>query len=161
LVLPPAMLSESTAQKRAVNSSFSNQAVATSNSYEGEESIGEGTDVSAFTVKDWAIVLQLGMSEEFLAANPATLVGFVSADESDPENVFYVARFDIACCAVDATPYGVAVYSPGWAERLTVGDWVQVDGILVPNPSESSAEQFAIDPDGVSSIPVPADPYLY
>jgi uncharacterized repeat protein (TIGR03943 family) len=166
LVLPPAALTESTAQQREVNSSVDTGVAASTSgsmtvSYPGEEAIVPGTDMSTFTVRDWVFALQAGLSPQFMAANPAKVVGFVSPDQDDPENVFYVTLFAIACCAVDATPLGVAVYSPGWDQQHAVGNWVRVTGIFGQNPSEASKEQFALTPDVITPIDTPKDPYLF
>jgi uncharacterized repeat protein (TIGR03943 family) len=166
LVLPPAALTESTAQQREVNSSVDVEVTANTTesgatSYPGEEGIVPGTDTSTFSVRDWVLALQAGLSPEFLAANPASIVGFISPDQKDPGNVFYVTLFAIACCAVDATPLGVAVYSPDWQQQYEAGDWVRVDGVLGQNPSVASGETYAVSPDAITPVETPNDPYLY
>jgi uncharacterized repeat protein (TIGR03943 family) len=166
LVLPPTALTASTAQQREVNSSVEaestgNAASSGARSYPGEEAIMPGTDLSTFTVRDWLFALKAGLSEDFMAANPADVVGFVSPDKDDPENVFYVTLFVIACCAVDATPLGIAVYSPDWQQQYTAGSWIRATGIFGQNPSDISKEQFALTPDTITPIDTPKDPYLY
>ncbi|WP_460947516.1 TIGR03943 family putative permease subunit [Okibacterium endophyticum] len=153
LVLPPTTLTVATAQQRTVNGSSS------SGSAPQIDTALTGADTSTFTVKDWSLYLQMGVSEDFLASNPVDVDGFVSPDPADPENVFYVARFSITCCAVDATPMGLAVYQPGWAERLDEGEWVNVTGTL--GSSSSGTERYAIVPHEVTPIDEPAEPYVY
>jgi len=155
LVLPPSTLSAATAQERTVN------AAAPAPNSSSIDSILTGADTSTFTVKDWSLYLRMGASDDFLASHPAEVVGFVSADPDDPQNVFYVTRFTITCCAVDATPIGLAVYLPGWSDRYHEGDWVSVNGSIVANPSSSSAEPFAIAPSQVSPVAEPPEPYVY
>ena len=82
-------------------------------------------------------------------------------DPDDPQNVFYVARFVITCCAVDAQPVGVPVYQPGWQEQHPVDSWVQVAGRFAATPSAASAQPIAIVPTSVTSVDQPAEPYVY
>ncbi len=89
------------------------------------------------------------------------VTGFVTPDPDDPENVFYVARFVVTCCAVDAQPIGVPVYLPGWRQQHPVDSWVQVTGRFVANPSAESRQPLVIDPAGVTPIEQPGDPYVY
>lgn len=82
-------------------------------------------------------------------------------DPDDPENVFYVSRFLVTCCAVDAQPTGIPVYYPNWASSFATDDWVQVDGEFTTNQSRGSTQPIALVPDQVTPIEQPSDPYLY
>ncbi len=154
LVLPPATLTTSTVDQRDLNASVAGPA--------GVESADLiGGDYSTFTVKDWASLIRQGAGEDFFAGTSATLTGFVTPDPDDPENVFYVARFVVTCCAVDAQPVGVAVYSPDWASRFPVDSWVTVTGPFGANPSLASLQTIAITPDAVEPTEQPSEPYVY
>ncbi|HRN29722.1 MAG TPA: DUF1980 domain-containing protein, partial [Terrimesophilobacter sp.] len=85
LVVPPSTLTSATVDQRVMNS-------AVSTSLTGDSIQLAGADESAFTVKDWAGLLRQGADERTLAGKTATLVGFVTPDNDDPQNVFYVAR---------------------------------------------------------------------
>lgn len=154
LVLPPATLTTSTVDQRDLNASVAGPAAV-------ESADLLGGDYSTFTVKDWASLIRQGADEEFFADKSATLTGFVTPDPDDPENVFYVARFVVTCCAVDAQPVGVAVYSPDWASRFPVDSWVTVTGPFGANPSLASLQTIAITPDAVNPTEQPNEPYVY
>lgn len=161
LVLPPSTLTTSTVAQRDINGSASLSAdSAGASDSSGSVELAAG-DYSSFTVKDWAGLLRQGADEDFLAGKDPTLVGFVTPDADDPENVFYVARFVVTCCAVDATPIGVPVYSPGWQDDYSVDDWVSITGTFAANPSIDSMQAIAIIPTEIVPTAQPAEPYVY
>ena len=154
LVLPPATLTTSTVAQRTINSSAPS-------SFESESiDLGVG-DLSSLTVKDWAGLLRQGVVEDSFAGKAVTLVGFVTPDTDDPANVFYVARFIVTCCAVDAQPIGVPVYLPGWQDDFEVDDWVSVTGAFVSNPSTSSRQAIVLSPTETIPTEQPTQPYVY
>ena len=152
LVLPPAALTASTATQREVNTSAVDASVTAA---------APTGDTASFSVRDWATLLRQGASEQFLAGRTATVSGFVTPDASDPENVFYIARFVVTCCAVDAQPVGVPVYQPDWKSTLQTDEWVEVKGPFASNPSAKSRQPLAVMPQGVTKVDQPADPYVY
>ncbi len=154
LVLPPVTLTAATVAQRDINGSASSSA--------GNDSVVlVGADDSALSVKDWAGILRQGADEVSLAGKTPTLIGFVTPDPDDPTNVFYVARFVITCCAVDAQPIGVPVYLPGWQEQYDVDEWVSVTGEFVSNPSTDSFQATVLSPSDISVTEQPAQPYVY
>jgi len=156
LVLPPATLSQATAQQRQIN--------ATAADLDALDAAADADDaaVARFTVREWAGILRQTSDLSFFADKPVTeLVGFVAPDPDDPENVFYVSRFVITCCAVDAQPLGVPVHLPGWQDRFAVDSWVSVTGEFVANPSPDSAQPLVVEPDAVEAVEQPREPYLF
>ena len=158
IVVPPATLTSATLEQRAINdggfSGDQGQSVAAAAST---------TDAAfaKFTVLDWSSLLRQTSELSFFSGKPVDVVGFVSADPDDPENMFFVSRFVITCCAVDAQPVGVAVYSPDWADELAVDQWVRVTGGFGTNPSTGSEQAIALVPDSVDVVEQPGEPYLY
>lgn len=152
LVVPPSALTSATVDQRAIN---------TAGSGDADTVELAGADSSALSIKDWSGLLRQGADEEFLAGRTPTLVGFVTPDPDDPENVFYVARFVVTCCAVDAQPVGVPVYLPGWRENHPVDSWVSVTGGFAANPSTASAQEIVVLPREITATEQPADPYVY
>jgi uncharacterized repeat protein (TIGR03943 family) len=152
LIVPPATLTTATAAQREVNASAVDASVTAA---------APTGDYAAFTVRDWATLLRQGASEQFLADKTASVSGFVTPDASDPENVFYVARFVVTCCAVDAQPVGVPIHQPGWQDAYEVDSWLEVTGGFGANPSVLSAEAIVLQPDTVTAIDEPAMPYVY
>jgi len=158
IVVPPATLSSATLEQRAINdggfTSDQGQTVAAASST-------SDAAFATFTVLDWSSLLRQTSELSFFSGKPVDVVGFVSADPDDPDNMFYVSRFMITCCAVDAQPVGVAVYAPDWSDDVAVDQWVRVTGGFATNPSSTSEQSIALIPDSVEVVEQPGEPYLY
>jgi len=157
IAIPPAVLTSSTVAQRDINSSGIGAEVTSVE----EVSSSPVAAFATFTVLDWASLLRQTTDVAFYADKPVDVVGFVTADPDDPENVYYVSRFIVTCCAVDAQPVGVPVYAPNWQQDLAVDDWVQVTGSFGVNPSSSSTQSIAVTADTVTPIEEPDEPYLF
>lgn len=154
LVVPPSALTSAAVEQRSLNGS--------SNSLSNTGPLpGTSEDTSAYSVKDWATLIRQGASAEDLSGKTATLTGFVTPDADDPDNVFYVARFVVTCCAVDAQPVGVPVYAPGWSSSYKTDSWVTVTGEFEANPSVLSTATTVVSPDSLTQVEQPAEPYVY
>ena len=154
LVLPPATLTSATVDQRELNAS-----AAVADPGTTEQLVG--SDTTSFTVKDWASLLRQGAGEEYFAGKTADITGFVTPDPDDPENVFYIARFVVTCCAVDAQPVGVPVFLPDWQSEYAVDSWVTGTGGFGPNPSVSSGQAIVFEPADLAPTEQPAEPYVY
>jgi putative membrane protein len=157
IVIPPATLTSATVGQREINSSGVGEEV---QSVADAENSSDAAFAS-FTVLDWASLLRQTTDTTFYAAKPVNIVGFITEDAADPENVFYASRFIITCCAVDAQPVGVPVYFPGWKDEFALDEWVTVTGEFETNPSQSSEQPIALVPDEVAPTGEPAEPYLF
>lgn len=157
VVIPPATLSTATAQQREVNATASTDAADLE-----QASTADAEAIARFTVREWSSVLRQTSDLAFFDGKPATaLLGFVTPDTEDPDNLFYVSRFVVTCCAVDAQPLGVPVYLPGWQSTLEPDSWVEVSGPFDSNPSRSSSQAIVIVPDTVEAVDQPREPYLF
>ena len=116
LVLPPATLSSSARQNRELVTS--GQALDST-----KVAALVGADPATFSVKDWAAVLSQGGPEAVLGKQ-VNLSGYVL--DRDEEDVFFIARLVVSCCAVDAQPIGVPVYRPGWRAEVEPGAWITI-----------------------------------
>lgn len=154
LIMPPSTLTTATVSQRDLNGS-------TSTLSKNDTSKLVGADYTSFTMKDWVSLLRQGVGEEFLAGKPTTLTGFVTPDKSDPDNVFFVARFVVTCCAVDAQPIGIPVYYPGWQDKFKTDSWVSVTSGFRSNPSKTGDETVVLVPDQITPIEQPSMPYVY
>lgn len=157
VVIPPATLSTATAEQREINATASDDAETLA-----AVSSADAAAVANFTVREWSTVLRQTSDLAFFDDKPASgLLGFVTADADDPESIFYVSRFAVTCCAVDAQPLGVPVYLPGWADTYPPDTWVQVSGAFESNPSRSSTTPIVLIPDAVEAVDQPSEPYLF
>lgn len=151
LVLPPATLSVQVASERDVADSSLRI------SESGSVSL-VGADSTTFTVKDWAILLGTRDSGSILNKQ-ANVTGF--AVGSDDPNIYFLSRFLISCCAVDAQPVGVPVYDPGWSSRFPAGTWLDVSGAFTSGADVTAAPAFVLRPSAVEIIEEPSNPYVF
>ena len=115
----------------------------------------------AATVLDWSSLLRQTTDASFYSDKPANVVGFITTDTGDPQNVFSVSRFVITCCAVDAQLVGVPVYLPNWQNTFATDQWVKVSGSFETNPSTKSQQSIALVPNTTTRVDQPSEPYLY
>ncbi|MDR5701939.1 TIGR03943 family putative permease subunit [Agromyces aerolatus] len=151
LVFPPATLTASTAVDRDIDRTTADLA--------GDAPSLAGADPSRFTVKDWALLLRQTEDPTAFAGQEVALTGFVTPAPGDPDDSFYVARFTVTCCAVDAQPIGVAVHLPGWRDTFEVDDWVEATGGFGLDPA--GGEQLVLMPDAVVPTEQPEQPYVF
>jgi putative membrane protein len=157
LAIPPATLTSATATQREINSGGLDS---TDAAEQAATLVGTG-DYERLSVKEWVSLLAQSEDPALFADKTARLTGFVLPDADDPENVFYVARFVVTCCAVDAQPIGVPVYLPGWSNTYSTDQWVEVAGTFTPNPSGSAQASLAVEPTAIEPVEQPSDPYVY
>lgn len=151
LVLPPSTLTSATVQQRDVNSSIDEASSATL----------IGADPSTFSVRDWSALLGNPATAAGFAGQQATLVGFVSASEDGDPDVFFLTRFVVTCCTVDAMPVGVPVSAPAWASDYPVDTWLEVTGTFVTTSDPASSYSLMLKPASVAPVDQPAQPYEY
>lgn len=151
LVVPPATLSATMRQSRELTTS--GQALDST-----DTSVLAGGNSSLFSVKDWAALLRQGGPQAVLG-KPVDVSGYV-LDQKD-DDVFYVVRMMVSCCAVDAQPIGVPVYRPGWREEFRPSDWVAVTGAFAENPDRESQYATVVRVDSLRKIDEPAQPYVF
>ena len=151
LVIPPATLSSTARQNRELV--ISGQVLDSS-----KVAALVGADPATFSVKDWAALLNQGGPEAVLGKQ-VDLSGYVL--DQDEDDVFFIARLAVSCCAVDAQPIGVPVYRPGWRDEIEPGTWIAIQGAFVKNPSRDSQEGVAIGVGSLANIEEPDQPYVF
>jgi putative membrane protein len=157
VVVPPATLSSATALQRDIGGAAVGSDTTTLNA----ASTASNASFAKFTVLDWSSLLRQSSDPAFYAGKPVDVTGFVTADPDDPDNVFFVSRFVITCCAVDAQPVGVPVYLPDWKQKFAEDKWVRVKGAFAADPSTKSAQQLALLPTATTVVAKPTQPYLF
>ena len=153
--LPARTLSSDIASQRTSN--FNN--TQTQASANGNTLALFGTDTTRLTIADWASAFNLKTNAKFYAGKKVDLVGFVFHPKGTPSDVFYVSRFKMTCCAVDAQPIGVPVYSPGWREKFEEDSWVRVTGSFTET-DQDIAEPAIVSPQSIERTDQPANPYV-
>ena len=108
---------------------------------------------------DWLRAFDQAGDAQALAGEPAQVTGFVYHDPRLPASQFFVSRFVLTCCVVDATPVALLVDWPD-AQRLPNDAWVQVSGSIQAGEFQGQTGPL-IEADQVLTITAPGQPYLY
>ncbi len=151
LVIPPSTLTERARLDRDL--ATSDQGLGAN-----ETTVLAGGDPATFSVKDWASQLRTGGQAAVLGQH-VELSGYVL--DRGEDDVFFLVRMLITCCAVDAHPVGVPVSRPDWRRDFKPGQWVEVDGTFGENPDRDSRSATVIRPQRVTRIQEPAKPYVF
>ena len=154
LLVPPTALTTTTATQRGINKGAVTRL---STDKLSQASIFAQRDYSHLTIKEWAGLLAQTHDSGFYRGKTVNLTGFVTPDTADSQ-IFYVSRFVVTCCAVDAQAVGVPVYAPGWRERYQPNSWVTVTGDF---PQRHRQQPIVIMPRSVTSTTQPKEPYEY
>lgn len=110
------------------------------------------------SVLDWVLDFQAsGTDGENFAGRSAHVMGFVHREADDPADAFWLTRYVVGCCVVDAMPVGLRVVWPD-APALEADSWVRVEGQLAENVSAAAPW---LEAQSVVVIPPPNQPYLY
>ena len=157
--LPARTLSSETADQRSANFNSLQAQPAGGGETPGGTLALFGADTSRLTVADWALAFNLKANPDAYVGKEVDVVGFVFHPKGTPEDVFYVSRFSVTCCAVDARPLGLPVYRPGWQEEFDEDSWVHVAGSFAENDQEV-AEPAIVSPQNVEPTEQPENPYV-
>lgn len=111
------------------------------------------------TTADWAQLL-VSQTKEDLTGEHAHIDGFVTTDDEIAEHGYYLVRFSIICCAVDAFPARVPIYDPHWREHVEIGQWLDIEGEFQPS-NTNIQEDWMLHPSHVTPIEEPEQPYLF
>ncbi len=155
LVVKPTTLSSYIANQRGVNSAANTEALAKLSNTDVLSPFGN-TRFTQLSVKDWANLLSQTNDHAFFVDKQASVSGFITKDDTDPNNRFFVSRFVVSCCAVDARPVGVPVYLPDWQISYKPDQWLAVEGkFAVKN------DKVALNVTKIEVIEKPKDAYVY
>lgn len=157
--LPARTLSSETAEQRSANFNSAEAAPSGGKKGSGDTLALFGADTTRLTVADWVMAFNLRGNPDSYAGKEVDVVGFVFHPEGTPEDVFYVSRFSVTCCAVDARPLGLPVYSPGWQEEFEEDSWVRVAGSFAET-GEDVAEPVIVEPESLEPTERPDNPYV-
>lgn len=154
ILLPPATLSSATAENRSTNE---------------VDLLSSGPDVSegmsnevfaTLTVRDWASLIVQNQNASFYRGKPVNAIGIVTPVEGN-NDVFYLTRFVVTCCAVDAQPVSIPVFLPDWRSSIAADSWVRVEGGFQPAPSGVPGTPVVVVPVSIADEEVPREPYLF
>jgi putative membrane protein len=111
-----------------------------------------------YSLGDWIIALNNNPDPSLYAGKEVRLSGFIFSPDDKPQE-FYLSRFAITCCAVDARPIGLKVnYS--WQNQYQQNQWLEIEGEFAV-AGEEPYQEIIIKPTKVSVINVPDQPYIF
>lgn len=160
LVLPIKPLSATTANNRNLN-------IANLGSGNTELIPLLQKETKSLQLQDWVkLKLQEPDLNKFVGQE-ALISGFVfQPQQTEVFSIdnFYIGRFIITCCAVDAAPLGLEVskYSETGADMASnfkIDDWVEVLGVWKVE-SRDNKNYLVLIPKEIKSIPIPDNPYI-
>lgn len=157
ILLPPTTLTSATASTRGLGQGASIVGPAGGT---GVSTSASDSSTAKYSVLQWADTLRQTSNLSFYENKQVDVTGFISPSPTDPANTFIVTRFVITCCAVDAQPVGVTVYSANWKSSFQKDEWVRITGAFTANPSRSSTASIALVPRTLGKVARPHDPYL-
>src|SRR5436305_13215480 len=105
--LPARTLSSNTAEQRSSN--FNDTQLQPSGRTGSNTLALFEVDTSELNIADWVSAFNMKTSASFYEGKKVDVVGFVFHPKGTPKDVFYVSRFRLTCCAVDAQPLGLPV----------------------------------------------------
>ncbi|MFT4227192.1 TIGR03943 family putative permease subunit [Micropruina sp.] len=149
LIVPPSTLTASSAQQRSSGSGS-----------ETDSTRLAGADPASFRIRDWADLVVNPDSAAKYAGQQVKLTGFV-APADKRSDMFYLAKFVVTCCTVDARPAVVPVSKPDWAKSYKADQWLEVTGRMMPVEDAPGGAVLVIRPTGIRSVPAPEIPYEY
>lgn len=148
-LLPVRPLSVVTAQQRAVDF----------NTIRGESAASLFLkNTKTYSLGDWIKAVNNNPDLTRYIDKEVKVSGFVFNQESRNDE-FFVSRFLITCCAVDARPLGLLVQYD-WQNEFRENEWVEVEGkfALV---NRDGADTLIIEPSSILRISEPKDPYVF
>jgi uncharacterized repeat protein (TIGR03943 family) len=118
-----------------------------------------GQNTLSYKFADWLLVRNVDGDFSFREGKKVKIVGFIFQSNEDPDNVFFITRYIVSCCVVDAWPSGLAVEEQNWRKSFQEGDWVEVDGIFQTKVMEGE-EKLLIITNSIKKVKEPQDPYI-
>lgn len=149
--MPPATLSYKLAVQRGAQEQGGVSA-------SGSAPLRVSRNTEKYRLEDWVSVLSQSVDGRQFEGKKAIVSGFI-VPHPENENAFFVSRFVMTCCAVDARPLSIEVNSDNWRDRFVANQWVEVQGSV--EARQEALYGAHIKASGVNAIETPEDPYAY
>lgn len=148
LFIPPTTLSDTLAGSRLQR---------TSNAPTTAQSTFDtfSADLTRFDVRDWSAFLSSGPPANGVVGKKADVIGFIF-NENDQR---FIARYQLTCCAVDATPLAIPLADNDKLDTISDGEWLQLQGEMVS--TDSQTYQYQLLPQSFTVIDEPEQAYVY
>lgn len=150
-ILPARSLTSATVSQRQIDS----QSIGLNSSLTNNPLLAGSS--KGLKLGDWYRLIQTNQSPAYYADKPAKINGFVFDAGLGPDT-FYLARFIVTCCAVDAQPIGVPVRVTNWATIYQQDTWLEIEGEF-ELLGTTNGEELVLQPNSVTEIEEPSNPY--
>lgn len=148
VIIPPSSLSDSFASER-LNSNIAN-IVPEQTSYDNFSS-----DLTRFDIRDWHAYLSSSPPADSVVGKQARLNGFLFTSEGQ----LFIARYQLTCCAVDATPLSVPLVESEELTSIENGTWLQLTGTM--EKTDNHSHPFQLQTEDIKITEIPDQPYVY
>ncbi len=109
---------------------------------------------------EWKRTLDVYPEPDAYTGQKVKLQGFVVHTSNLPDNFFMISRFVITCCAADVYPVGLPVKLTQSRSAYPPDKWLEIEGKVITETIDGN-RQLAIQPDKLTPIPEPKNPYDY
>jgi uncharacterized repeat protein (TIGR03943 family) len=167
LLIPPKILASDTALQRGISESLPLTRVQ-------PQSWSLNTRPEERTLLEWIRTLNAYPEPDAYNGQKAKVIGFVVHVPNLPENYFFIARFVITCCAVDAYPVGIPVKINGETRDSYPPDtWLEIEGQMITETltitdlniettvASRDQRKLVLEAQSLTKIPIPSNPYEY
>ena len=150
--LPARALTSATFSQRSTDAG----SIVTTSGSQSLDSLFAGSS-RGLKLADWNRVLAANDDPSYYANRTAIISGFVY-DAGYGNDIVFVSRFVLTCCAVDAQPVGVPVEIESWSNEYEEDEWIEVEGTFRQRQT-INGEKMVLVPESVVRIEVPENPY--
>lgn len=113
-----------------------------------------------YELADWIRRINIDPDLSKYDGKEVNVSGFVYVNDQTATDQFFIARYRVACCAVDAIPVGLVVNKDSWKHDYQVDAWVRVRGRFeIANVNDQRS--LVIIPEVIEPTEVPDVPYIY
>lgn len=162
LTIQPMVLNSETALQRGITDSLPPTTLQA-------ESFLNQTPPEGRSLIDWVRTINVYPEPDNHIGQPANITGFVVHINHLPENIIYLSRFVLTCCAVDAYPVGILVELPTPRQEFPPDTWLEVQGVMntatlpplerINEDSQRERRYVVLQAEVVKTIPTPRNPY--
>ena len=112
------------------------------------------------TIIDWVRTLNVYPEPDAYTAQRVKVTGFVLYPPDWPDHYVMISRFVLTCCAADAYPVGLPVKLSSSDSSYAPDTWLEIEGSMITE-TLNERRQLVIEPDSLTPISEPENPYEY
>ncbi|MEM8777421.1 MAG: TIGR03943 family protein [Cyanobacteria bacterium P01_G01_bin.49] len=163
-IIPPTIFDSQVALQRGISESLPVTQTQT-------QSFSTNVKPEERSLIEWIRTLNAYPEPDAYQGQKAKITGFVVHAPILPDDYFFLSRFVLTCCAVDAYPVGLPVKLERDRSNYPPDSWLEIEGEMMTETlaidsqtmQETPAEkrQLVLSAESIKTIPTPDDPYGY